>query len=285
MDNKEIILNEENSKNDLKNPNQEKPKNDLKKSKQEKTKQEKSKQEKTKQEKTKQEKTKKEKTKKEKTKKTKKEKKILGVPINIDLGKKIKDIEMDSSKYKIVNLLLLIVLNVALIGVLTYFLTLIYNVMILLIVIFTITLCAVWSICTYIMSIIKIKYTIYGHAIVKNFDTSQNIGEFSKLISCKKKTRLIDIIGKKRTSSIILKFSNKWCPKITLSCITEDVDALIEQIKQIAKENPPKPKKEKTLKQKLDQIIDNAPLQSNLAKEIGKEKNNDKDKNSNKDKE
>lgn len=223
MDNKEIILNEENSKNDLKNSNQKKPKNDLKKSKQEKSK--------------------KEKTKKTKKEKKEKEKKILGVPINIDLGKKIKDIEMDSSKYKIVNLLLLIVLNVALIGVLTYFLTLIYNVMILLIVIFTITLCAAWSICTYIMSIIKIKYTIYGHAIVKNFDTSQNIGEFSRLISCKKKTRLIDLFGKKRTSSIILKFSNKWCPKITLSCITEDVDALIEQINQIAKENPPAIKK------------------------------------------
>ncbi len=271
MDNKEIIQNQENSQTDLtKNSNLENSQN-----------------ENLNLENSKQEKIKKEKPQKVKKEKKKKEKKILGVPINIDLGKKIKDIEMDSSKYKIVNLLLLIVLNVVLIGVMTYFLTLIYNAMILLIVIFTITLCAVWSVCTYIMSIIKIKYTIYEHAIIKNFDTSQNIGEFSKLISCKKKTRFIDLFGKNKTSSIILKFSNKWCPKITLSCITEDVDALIEQINQIAKENPPKPKKEKTLRQKIDKIIADSPTQSKLAKEIEKDKNNNKnsdnDKNNNND--
>lgn len=204
-------------------------------------------------------------------KKPKKEKKILGVPTNINLGKKIKDIEMDSSKYKVSNLIFLIVLNVLLVAVMVYYLTIIYNIVILIIAIFTVLVCLVWSLCSYFFSVIKIKYTIYEFGVVKNFDTSKNIGEFAKLVGYKKKTSLIDVLGKNKTSTLVLKFANKWCNKITLTCITENVDELITIITTLASfadRQPQKQPKKKTLKEKLEkEFITDAPTQSKIAQE------------------
>lgn len=210
--------------------------------------------------------------------KKKREKTILGVPVNFNLGKKVKEIEMDISKYKISNLIFLITLNVLLVAVMIYFLSVIYNVMILTIAVFTVVLCLVWSVATYLYSVIKIRYSIYEFGIVKNFDSSKNIGEFAKLVGYKKKTSFIDILGKTKTSTLVLKFSNKWCSRISFPCISENVDdiiAIITTLSHFSDRQPQKRHKEKTIKDKLKQdFIENAPAQSKIIQE--KEKSNKK---------
>lgn len=216
-----------------------------------------------------------EQTKKTKKQKKHKEKKVFGVPVNINLGKKIKDVEMDKTKYKHANLIFLIVLNVLLVAVMVYYLTVVYNVVILIIALFTIVVCLVWSLCSYFLSVIKIKYTIYEFAVVKDFDYSRNIGEFGKLLGYKKRTSLIDRLGKNKTSTLVLKFSNKWCSRIALTCISENVDdliAIISTLASMSSNQPQKQKPQKSLAKKVKEgLTENAPTQSKIQKE--KEKN------------
>lgn len=169
------------------------------------------------------------KVKKQKDKK-KKEKKVLGVPVNFDFGEKIKDFSIETSKYRATSLMYLIVLNIMLVAVMIYFLTIIHNGLTITISIFTMLTCIIWSIMTYVFSVLKIKYTLYENAIVKNFDTSVNVGELNKLTSIKIGKTLLDKCGKHKTNSITLRFKNKWCSKITLSCINEDINSIAEQI-------------------------------------------------------
>lgn len=207
--------------------------------------------------------------------KKKKEKTILGVSVNFNLGKKIKEIEMDTSKYKISNLIFLIALNVLLVAVMIYFLTIIYNAMILTIALFTIVICLIWSVTSFLCSVIKIKYSIYEFGIVKDFDSSKNIGEFGKLVGYKKKTSIIDILGKNKTSTLVLKFNNKWCSRISFPCISENIDdviSIITTLANFADRQPQKKHKEKSLKDKLKQdFIDDAPAQSKIVQEKEKQ--------------
>ena len=177
-------------------------------------------------------------------KKQKKEKKILGVPVNFEFGDKIKDIKIDETKYRISNLACLIILNILLFAVMIYFLVVMHNVWTITIAIFTMITCLVWSISSYVLSVLKIKYTLYENAIVKNFDTSVNVGELNKLKSIKIGKSLLDKIGKIKTSTITIHFTNKWCSKIVLSCIDDNINEIAEQIiyfagqaKQKLKEN------------------------------------------------
>ena len=127
-------------------------------------------------------------------KKQKKEKKILGVAVNFEFGDKIKDIKIDETKYRISNLACLIILNILLFAVMIYFLVVMHNVWTITIAIFTMITCLVWSISSYVLSVLKIKYTLYENAIVKNFDTSVNVGELNKL---KRKNRItaLSLVG------------------------------------------------------------------------------------------
>lgn len=204
--------------------------------------------------------------------KKKKEKKVLGIPVNFNFGNKIKDISINLNKYKIANLIILILLNVSLIGVLIYYMTLIFNVFVLIISLFTAVICLAWSISSYLLSVVKIKYTIYENAIVKNYDTSQNVGDLSKLLGYKKKTTLLDRIGKINTSTLVLKFDNTWCSKIVMRCINEDIDEIVELITTLAhlknSDTPKKQPKEKTLIQTIQtQLLKNAPPQSKISQE------------------
>ena len=216
------------------------------------------------------------KAKKQKEKK-KREKTILGVPVNFNLGKKIKEIEMDTSKYRISNLVFLITLNVLLVAVMIYFLTIVYNAMIFTLAVFTVVVCIIWSVATYLFDVIKIRYIIYEFGIVKNFDSSKNIGEFSKLIGYKKRKSLIDMLGKKKTSTLVLKFNNKWCSRISLPCISENVEDIIfiiTTLSNLSDRQPQKRHKEKTIKEKLKRdFIDEAPAQSKISQEKEKANN------------
>ena len=212
--------------------------------------------------------------KKNKTKKTK-EKKILGVPTNLNFGEKIKNISINHNKLKIANLIWLILLNVALIATMVYYLVIAYNPWILVIAIFTVVICMVWSMLTYRVSVVNIKYTLYKNVIVKDYDTSKNVGEFAKLNGIKIKQTLLDKIGKQRTTTLVLHFSNKWDSKISLQCISEninDLTRLISELTKIAREKAPiKKVVEKTL---IENMLENAPEQSKLAKQTKSQKKN-----------
>lgn len=202
--------------------------------------------------------------KKDKTK-SKKEKKILGVPANLDFGQKIKNISLNHKKIRITNLIWLVILNIALIGTMIYYLIQAYNPWILVIALFTVIVCMVWSILTYFLNIVKIKYTIYKHAIVKDYDSSKNVGEFSKLVGIKIKQTFLDRIGKENTNTLVLQFSNKWDSKITFHCITENINDLANLITELSKEARENSTINKVVEKSLiTTMLENSPSQSKL---------------------
>lgn len=198
-------------------------------------------------------------TKKPKKEKKKKEKRVLGVPVNFDFGEKVKDFKIDVKKHKVASLIYLIALNILLVAVMVYFLTIIHNGLTITIAIFTMLTCITWSIMNYIFSVLKIKYSLYENAIVKSFDTSVNVGELNKLTSIKIGKGILDKIGKNKTSTITLRFANKWCSKIVLSCINEDINKVAEDIilysGKAKQKNPVEKKKTKKTSQKKEKSI------------------------------
>lgn len=165
-------------------------------------------------------------------KKEKKEKvkSVLGVPVDFDLGKKIRQISMDKDKYKVANLVLLILMNIVLVGTIGYLLSIMHNALLIAISIFTITVCLAWSIISYKKGVINIKYTIHENAVVKDYDNSSNVGVIEKLIGIRVATTFLDKLGNNKTKTLILRFDNKWCTKLVLHCVTEDVDDILDTI-------------------------------------------------------
>jgi len=197
--------------------------------------------------------------------KKKKEKKVLGIPTNLDFGKKIKNIEINTKKLRISSLVWLVILNIALVGTMIYYLSIAYNPWLLVIAIFTVVICAVWSVLTYRLSVVKIKYAIHQNVIVKDYDSSKTIGEFSKLNGIKIKQTLLDRIGKENTNTIVLQFSNKWCSKISLNCIKENVNELTQLFTTLAKQARENTTIEKVVEKSLISVmLKNSPSQSKL---------------------
>ena len=197
-------------------------------------------------------------------KKNKKVKSVLGVPINFDHGQRVKTIKIDKNKYKKFNLVTLIILNLFLALTMVHFISVAYNIYILFIAIFTMFICFVWSILSYNKSILNIKYIINENSVVKDFDTSINVGILAKLSGYKIKQSFIDRIGKNKTHTIILRFKNTWCSKISFSCINENPDRIIKLITNLAttaKENEPKNAKKNNKKIEKEQSI----IESKLA--------------------
>lgn len=168
-----------------------------------------------------------------KKKKENKVKCVLGVPVDFDLGKEVKQISMDKDKYKVTNLVLLILLNIVLVGTIAYLLSIMHNALLIAISIFTIIVCLVWSIISYKKGIVNIKYIIYENAIVKDYDDASNVGELDKLIGIRIYTSFIDKIGNNKTKTLVLRFNNKWCNKIVLHCVTEEIDSVIDVIHKL----------------------------------------------------
>ena len=167
--------------------------------------------------------------------KKKKVKSVLGVPIDYDFGKKVKDISIDINKYKDSRLVLLILLNIMLICTLGYYLSIVSNALLISISIFTVSVCIGWSIFSYKKGVIKIKYTLYENVIVKNFDNFKNIGILQDLTGYRVVKTLLDKYGKNKTKSLVLRFSNKLCPKLVLTCIDEDIDEILNLIHKLRK--------------------------------------------------
>lgn len=186
-------------------------------------------------------------------KKQKKVKSVLGVPIDFDLGIKIKEINIDLDKYKDSRLVMLIFLNLILVCTLGYYLSIICNSLLICISIFTILVCLIWSIVSYKKGIIKIKYTIYSNAIVKDFDDASNVGILSDLIGYRICKTLLDRYGKIKTYTLILRFKNKHCPKIAMTCINDDIDEIIDIINKLKKIN--KDKKQENSNSLISKLI------------------------------
>lgn len=168
-----------------------------------------------------------------KKEKRKKVKSVLGVPIDYDLGKKIKDVSIDIDKYKVCNLVLLIILNIILAGTLAYYLSIVCNALLICVSIFIMTMCIAWSVISYKRGIITLKYTIYENAIVKDYDSSINVGVLERLVGIRVVKTFIDKLGQNKTQTIVLRFDNKWCSKIGLTCVNEDVDKIIHIIQHL----------------------------------------------------
>lgn len=168
-----------------------------------------------------------------KKEKQKKVKSVLGVPVDFDLGKEIRQIAMDKDKYKVTSLVLLILLNIGLVATIIYLLSIIHNALLITISIFTVIICISWSVISYKKGIIHIKYTIHENAVVKDYDNSSNVGVLEKLIGVKVVTTFLDKIGKNKTKTLILRFDNTWCSKIVLHCITEEIDQVIDTIHKL----------------------------------------------------
>lgn len=161
-----------------------------------------------------------------------KDKKIISNVENLELGNKLKDISIDMKKYSFINLLTLIILNILLIGVMIYYLTISNNGLILTLTILTVVACVIWSVMSFLKSVIKVKYSIYENAIVKDFDSSQTIGIYANLEDIKITQTLLDKIGKNKTNSLVLKFCKPGAKKIHLFCIDEDIKAVAKYIKE-----------------------------------------------------
>lgn len=164
----------------------------------------------------------------EKKVKTPKVKKIMGVPTDFDFGKNIKDISIDIDKHKLANLIFLLALNLALDGVLIFFLTVMTNIWTLMISMLTMAGCLIWSVMTYSKSVEKVRYTIFDNAIVQNFQNSIYIGEYSQIYKVKIKYSLFDILGKNKTWTMMVKSKNKYNELLVFYYINGNPEELID---------------------------------------------------------
>ena len=207
---------------------------------------------------------------KEKKKKTKiNEKIILGWPANFEMGQKVKNISVDIRKFSNANLISLIILNLLLIGVMIYYLNVVFNVGVLVIALFTIAGAMIWSFLSYKLGVLKIRYILYENAIVKDYDSSISVGDLSKLKGFKIRKVLLDRCGKP-TYTLTLHFDNKFFKTINFTCINEDVNKLMYQINLLAKQAQKKQKEKTEIPQEESliesMIIENLP-QSKLTEE------------------
>jgi len=166
------------------------------------------------------------------SKQNKQQKKIMSNLDNLELGAKIKDISIDMKKYSITNLITLIILNVLLVAVMIYYLAISNNALILTIAIISVVACIVWSVLSYLKSIVKVKYSIYQNAIVKDFDSSKTIGIYANLFDAQIKQTWLDKIGKNKTNTLCLKFKKPGVRTMNLYCINEDVKTVLDFIKE-----------------------------------------------------
>lgn len=178
---------------------------------------------------------------------------IFGLPADFNLGKKLKDIPINLKKHKISSLILLITLNLALTAIMIYFLHLMFRIYILIIALLTIIACFSWSIATFKYAVLKIHYSIYEYAVVRDFDTSINIGALTEMTGFRVSETLLDRLGKHKTKTLTLYFDNNWCRKIVFPYITTNIDKLANYITTLstqAKISKPR-KKETSIIEKL----------------------------------
>jgi hypothetical protein len=159
------------------------------------------------------------------------------------LGKKIHEIKLDVEKYRKTNAIIMSILSFILIMIFVRFI-LIFNHWLVIIISFTTILsCIVWTIFALKKSLIKVEYTLYENYMLKAYEDACTYADNSKFIGYKIKTTLADKMFKPKTQTLILYYNDKYLPYLKLSCISEDVNELIDLIQQYCKKDTKKESK------------------------------------------
>ena len=151
------------------------------------------------------------------------------------LGNKIHEINVDVEKYRKTNAIIMSVLSFALIMIFVRFILIFNHWLVIAISFTTILSCIVWTIFAVKKSLIKIEYTLYENYILKAYEDACTYADNSKFIGYKIKTTFADKMFKPYTKTIILYYDDKFLPYLKLSCISEDVNKLIDLIQQYCK--------------------------------------------------
>ncbi len=151
------------------------------------------------------------------------------------LGKKIHEIKVDVEKYRKTNAIIMGVLSAILILIFVRFILIFNHWLVITISSATILSCIVWTIFAVKKSLIKVEYTLYENYVLKSYEDACTYGDNSKFIGYKIKTAIVDKMFKPKTKTIILYYNDKLLPYLKLSCISEDVNELINLIQQHCK--------------------------------------------------
>lgn len=147
---------------------------------------------------------------------------------SITPGKKIHSISVNPRKYRLSSAIFMGILSVLLIATFVRFIFIFRNWLVISISVLAIASCLIWMILALERSLIKVEYTIYDNCIVKSFEDCDDCADHSKFVGYKLKTSLIDKMFKPKTSTLILFYNDTQLPYVKLSCIQEDVQAVVD---------------------------------------------------------
>jgi len=154
--------------------------------------------------------------------------------VDIDVGEKIRDIQINREIFIKKQIILYAILLLAL-STITISVMLIFNNEILIIVgIFIIAVFAGLCMLSIYKYTKKISYTLYTKAIVAQFDTLVEKISLSNLVDAKIYSSFLSKAFKYNTKRVVLYFYNSNQSKLTLYSITEDAENLVKEIKSLA---------------------------------------------------
>ncbi len=151
------------------------------------------------------------------------------------LGQKIHDIKIDVEKYRKTNAIIMSILSAILILIFVRFIVVFNHWLVVTISFVTILCCIVWTIFAVKKSLVKVEYVLYENYMLKAYEDACTYADNSKFKGYKIKTSLVDKMFKPHTQSIILYYDDKFLPYLKLSCISEDVNELIDLIQKYCK--------------------------------------------------
>ena len=161
-----------------------------------------------------------------------------------ELGKKIYDIRVNTTKYKISNAIFMGILLFLLCLTLIRFIVIFKNWLVITISIIASISCVIWMILAIKKSLIKVNYVLYENYLVKSIEDWDDYANHLDFTGYKIKTSVTDKIFKPKTSTIYLFYNDKKLPILKLSCIEEDCEKVMRIIlntinaRKKEKENP-----------------------------------------------
>jgi len=151
------------------------------------------------------------------------------------LGQKVHEIDVNVDKYRKTNAIIMSILSSILILIFVRFISIFSHWLVIAISFVTILCCIVWTILAVKKSLIKVEYVIYENYIVKAYEDACTYADNSKFIGYKIKTSIVDKMFKPKTQTLILYYKDKLLPYLKLSCISEDMDKLINIVLKYCK--------------------------------------------------
>ena len=146
------------------------------------------------------------------------------------LGKKVHEVKVDVQKYRKTNAVLMSVLSAFLILIFVRFISIFNHWLVITISFVTILCCIIWTILAVKKSLIRVEYTLYENYIIKAYEDSCTYAKNCKFTGYKIKTSIVDKMFKPKTQTLILYYKDKCLPYLKLSCISEDVNKLVNLI-------------------------------------------------------